>query len=133
MPDRPVKAFNFAEVNQLIPKISDMTEEVIQELDNIRRRNAPEEEPAGGSISDLILKEVEAALEAWSDRMTELGGQPKGYFTVDFQSIDPEMLYCWNYGEDKICFTHKIWENFSHRRPLTESIDASGDHMKWVN
>jgi hypothetical protein len=133
MPNHPVKAFNFVEVNQLIPKISNLTEEVIQELDSIRRRNAPEEEAGGGSISDMILKEVEEALQAWSDRIIELGGQPKGYFTVDFQSIDPEMLYCWNYGEDKICYTHKVWENFSHRRPLTESIDASGEHMKWVN
>ncbi len=133
MPNRPVKAFNFVEVNRLISKISDLTEEVIQELDSIRRRNAPQEESGGGSISDMILKEVEEALQAWSERIIELGGLPKGYFTVDFQSIDPEMLYCWNYGEDKICFTHKVWENFSHRRPLTESIDASGEHMKWVN
>ena len=133
MPDRTIKAFNFVEVNRLVPKISDLTEEVIQELDSIRRRNAPEEEQGGTSMSDTILKEVEEALQAWSERITELGGQPKGYFTVDFQSIDPEMLYCWNYGEDKISYTHKVWENFSHRRPLTESIDASGDHMKWVN
>ncbi len=133
MPDRTIKAFNFVEVNKLVPKISDLTEEVIQELDSIRRRNAPEGEQGGTSMSDTILKEVEEALQAWSERITELGGQPKGYFTVDFQSIDPEMLYCWNYGEDKICYTHKVWENFSHRRPLTESIDASGDHMKWVN
>jgi hypothetical protein len=133
MSDRTVKVFNFAEVNQVIPKIANLTEEVIQELDSIRRRNAPEEESNGSSISDLILKEVEAALQAWSERIAELGGQPKGYFTVDFQSIDPEMLYCWNYGEDRIGYAHKVWENFSHRRPLTESIDASGEHMKWVN
>lgn len=133
MSNQPVRAFSFAEVNQLISKISSLTEEVIQELDSIRRRNAPEGQSEGGSISDVILKEVEEALQAWSERIVEMGGQPKGYFTVDFQSIDPEMLYCWNYGEDKILFTHKVWENFSHRRPLTESIDASGEHMKWVN
>ncbi len=133
MPNQPVKAFSFIEVNKLIPKISNLTEEVIQELDTIRRRNSTDEEPASGTISDVTLKEVEEALQAWSERIVELGGQPKGYFTVDFQSIDPEMLYCWNYGEDKILFTHKVWENFSHRRPLTESIDASGEHMKWVN
>jgi hypothetical protein len=133
MSDRTVKVFSFVEVNQLIAKVAILTEEVIQELDIIRRRNAPEEESNGSSVSDLILKEVEVALQEWSERIVELGGQPKGYFTVDFQSIDPEMLYCWNYGEDKIGYTHKVWENFSHRRPLTDSIDASGEHMKWVN
>ncbi len=133
MPSNPVKVFNFDEANKLVPKLSKLTEEVIHELDSIRRRNAPDEEPEGGAISDTTLKEVEETLQSWSERITEMGGQPKGYFTVDFQSIDPEMLYCWNYGEDKICFTHKIWENFSHRRPLTDSIDASGDHLKWLN
>jgi hypothetical protein len=127
-----VKVFNFAEVNLLLARIIELTEEVIHELDAIRGRNV-HEEPEGVSISDEILKAVEEVLQGWSERIVELGGQPKGYFTVDFQSVDPEMLYCWNYGEDRICFTHKVWENFSHRRPLTESIDASGEHMKWVN
>jgi hypothetical protein len=133
MTTRTVKVFNFAEVNQLLDRIIELTEEVIHELDEIRGRNVQGEEPDGASISDEILKAVEDVLTGWSERIVELGGQPKGYFTVDFQSVDPEMLYCWNYGEDRICFTHKVWENFSHRRPLTESIDASGEHMKWVN
>jgi hypothetical protein len=133
MPNRPVKVFTFTEVNELVPKIADLTEEVIQELDVIRRRNTPESESGGAAISDQVLKDVEQALQAWSERIVELGGSPKGYFTVDFQSVDPELMYCWNYGEDRICYIHKVWENFSHRRPLTESIDASGEHMKWLN
>jgi hypothetical protein len=133
MSSQPVKIFKFDEANQLVSRISKLTEEVIHELDTIRRRNAPEEEPEGSSIPDTTLKEVEEALQTWSERVIEMGGQPKGYFTVDLQSVDPEMLYCWNYGEDRICFTHKVWENFSHRRPLTDSIDSSGDHLKWLN
>jgi len=133
MSQRPVKIFSLEEANLMVPKMADLTEEVIQELDNIRRRYAPEDEAETGSIPDEVLKEVEVVLQAWSEQVLELGGNPKGYFTVDFHSLDPELLYCWNYGEEKIRFTHKVWENFSHRRPLTESIDASGVHLKWVN
>lgn len=133
MPNHTVRVFNFEEVNRLIARVVELTEEVIHELDSIRRDGYSGGEPEGGAISDSVLKAVEEALQGWSDKIVEMGGQPKGYFTVDFQSIDPEMLYCWNYGEDKICFSHKVWENFSHRRPLTENIDASGDHLKWVN
>jgi hypothetical protein len=133
MANRPMKIFSFVEANNLISRVTDLTEEVIQELDAIRRRAAPEAEPGASSISDTVLKEVEEVLQTWSERMLELGGNPKGYFTVDFQSMDPELLYCWNYGEDKIAFTHKAWENFSHRRPLTDSIDVFGEHLKWVN
>ena len=133
MSNRPAKVFSFAEVNSLVPKVSDLTQEVIQELDRIRRGCSSDKEEKGSSISDAVLKEVEEALQAWSERIVELGGRPKGYFTVDFQSIDPELLYCWNYGEDRIGYTHKVWENFSHRRPISDSIDVSDEHLKWVN
>jgi len=52
---------------------------------------------------------------------------------VDFQSADPELLFCWTYGEDKIAFTHKVWENFSHRRPLLPGDEALMGHLRWVN
>jgi hypothetical protein len=133
MPSRPAKVFSFEEANSMVSRVMDITEEVIQELDAIRRRAAPDPESGKSCISDAVLKEVEEVLQAWSERVLELGCHPKGYFTVDFQSMDPELLYCWNYGEDRIAFTHKAWENFSHRRPLTDSIDASGEHLKWVN
>jgi hypothetical protein len=133
MSNRPAKVFNFDEVNRMVPKVADLTEEVIQELDHIRRSSGSEAEPGSSPITDAVLKAVEEALQGWSERVLELGGNPKGYFTVDFQSIDPELLYCWNYGEERICYTHKVWENFSHRRPLADSIDAGGAHLKWVN
>jgi len=133
MPPQTGRAFSFEEANRMIPKVADLTEQVIQELDSIRRRCAPEQEIGKLPIPDEVLKEVEGLLQSWSERVLELGGRPKGYFTVDFQSLDPELLYCWNYGEDAICFTHKVWENFSHRKPLAESIDGSGHHLKWVN
>ncbi len=133
MPNQPVKVFSFNEANSLVEKVTDLTEEVIHELDTIRRRASRDAEEGEPPISDAVLKEVEQALQEWSERIVELGGNPKGYFTVDFQSIDPELLYCWNYGEEKISFTHKVWENFTHRRPLTDSIDATGEHLRWVN
>jgi len=133
MANRPTRVFTYEEVNELIPKIAGITEEIVHELDEIRRRNAADSQSSGSSISDTVLKDVESTLQEWSDRVLEMGGSPKGYFTVDFQSIDPELLYCWNYGEDRIAYIHKIWENFSHRRPLAESIYASGEHLKWIN
>jgi len=133
MANRPTRVFTYEEVNELIPKIAGITEEIVHELDEIRRRHAADSQSSGSSISDTVLKDVESTLQEWSDRVLEMGGSPKGYFTVDFQSIDPELLYCWNYGEDRIAYIHKIWENFSHRRPLAESIDTSGENLKWIN
>lgn len=55
----------------------------------------------------------------WSREVARIGAQPKGYFTVDFQSPDPETLFCWTYGEDRITHQHKVWESFADRRPLS--------------
>ena len=71
-------------------------------------------------------------LRQWDERVARTGALPKGYFTVDFRSADPELLYCWTYGESEIAFAHKIWENFTHRRPLSEAA-GTVDHMKWVH
>jgi len=127
------KVFSYAEANEMVPKVAALTERVIRELDGIRQRSSPDEEPAESPISDAVLHEVEKVLRTWSEQVEDLGGRPKGYFTVDFQSIDPEMQYCWNYGEGSIGFTHKIWENFSHRRPLAESVEGTSDHRKWIH
>ena len=127
------KVFSYAEANKLVPKVAALTERVIRELDGIREHSSPDAEPAESALSDVVLQEVEQALRTWSEQVEELGGHPKGYFTVDFPSIDPEMFYCWNYGEESIGYTHKVWENFSHRRPLSESIEGTGYHRKWIH
>ena len=110
-----------------------MTAEIVRRLDEVRQRHQLDPEEGMQRLPEGVLKEVEGLLRAWSERVVELGASPKGYFTVDFQSVDPEMLYCWSYGEDKISFTHKVWENFTHRRPLASSFDTPLDHLKWVN
>lgn len=102
-------------------------------LDSIRQEYNLESEKGVIQMPQGMLKEVEKALSEWSKQIVEMGASPKGYFTVDFQSLDPELLYCWTYGEERIKFTHKVWENFSHRRPLEDSAEGLTGHLKWVN
>ncbi|PYU92229.1 MAG: hypothetical protein DMG08_13445 [Acidobacteria bacterium] len=133
MSDGAQKIYSLTEANELVPLIADITADVVRQLDGIRQRyktGAEEGEPA---VPEWVLKEIEDALRDWSNRVLELGAVPKGYFTVDFQSVDPELLYCWTYGEDKIAYTHKVWENFSHRKPIASSAEAPTDHLRWIN
>ena len=51
----------------------------------------------------------------------EIGGQPKGIFTVDFRSPDPNVLWCWAPDETEISHRHFTWESFKDR----VSIDAA--------
>ena len=131
MGDRPAKIFSLAEANQAVRKVHRFTREVVLRVDRVRRRYGLAVE--AGELPAPALGEVEDLLRGWAEKVEALGAFPKGYFTVDFQSADPGLYYCWSYGEDQIAYTHKVWENFSHRRPLLESMPVEEAHMRWVN
>lgn len=130
--ERP-RIFTLAEANEVVPELADFTGEVLRELDVIRQRHGIDGSRKEVSVPEAVLQRVEKLLKSWTERALELGGSPKGYFTVDFQTQDPELLYCWTYGEDEITHTHKVWENFSHRRPIGSSLEGPADHLRWVN
>jgi hypothetical protein len=127
------RVFSLQEANDLVPRLVGLTSEIVRKLDQIKEACRAKWKGEEAQLPEEILKEIEDTLQDWSERIQKLGAYPKGYFTVDFQSFDPELLYCWTYGEDKIEYTHKVWENFSHRRPLSECLTGSKDHMKWVH
>jgi hypothetical protein len=133
MTDNSMRTFTLAEANTLVRLVADLTAGVVQHLDSIRQRHQVDFENPATGFPESILKEVEKALAEWSQQVMELGAQPKGYFTVDFQSLDPELLYCWTYGEEKIEYTHKVWENFNHRQRLADDPGSAGEHLKWIN
>jgi len=126
------KIFSLAAANALVPVLDELTETVIQALAGIRQRY---EADAGGpsEAPPWAVDEVGGALQRWSEQVEALGGQPKGYFTVDFPSVDPELLYCWRYGEEAISHSHKVWENFSHRRKIGATLEPPTDHLKWIH
>lgn len=116
--DDGMPRFTLEQANLLLPKLIELTEQVIESLQDAKDRMESEqlfnEEDAQQSY-DL---QVALTLERWSQQVLKLGAYPKGYFTVDFKSMIPETLLCWTYGETRITHTHKVWENFKHRRPI---------------
>ncbi len=132
-PSMPVKVFSLAEANAAVPQVAAATEEAVDRLEDIRHRLHLDPLDPEAEMPESVMNEVKTALAEWSDKIRQFGAAPKGYFTVDFQSLDPELLYCWTYGEAKILYTHKTWENFAHRRPLSDTIPVPPDHLKWVN
>lgn len=133
MKEKQPRIFSLAEVNEVVKQVAAVTAEIVRGLDGIRQRYNIEPGKGSDAMPEPAVKEIEEMLNSWAERISDLGAQPKGFFTVDFQSREPELLYCWSYGEEKIEFTHKVWENFTHRRPLAESMVPATDHLKWVN
>jgi len=117
--------FTLEEANSVLPEVIIITEAVRDKLRDI-------EEPwsklpykkfnalRGVADEDLIRAE-------WAHRVAALGVQPKGFFVVDFQSPDPDTVYCWTYGEDRVEHEHCAWESFALRRRV-ESADTYERH-----
>lgn len=110
--------FTLEEANAVVPKIIAITEQTVEDLDDARVRMESERlfnEPDAQQSYDL---QVALTLERWAKEIVRLGAYPKGYFTVDFKSFLPDILLCWTFGEQAISHTHKIRENFKHRRQI---------------
>jgi hypothetical protein len=126
------KIFSHSEANEMVGEVAELTSFTVERLQEIRQKYQADFAGDPADVPAWAMDEITKALLDWSAKITELGAFPKGYFTVDFQSDDPELLYCWTYGEDKITHTHTIWENFSSRRPLGDG-EAPMEHLRWVN
>jgi len=108
--------FTLAEANRLLDKVRPITETSLQELE---RCHDPWQSFGLRKFSVLHeMLEEDVIRTRWAARIARLGAYPKGGFTVDFQSPDPDLVYCWHPGESEITHQHKTWEDFRHRRPV---------------
>ena len=65
----------------------------------------------GAPLDDLIRAD-------WARDVAGLGAQPQAYFAVAFQSIEPEILLSWAYGEVEIAHELSVWEPIHERRAI---------------
>lgn len=116
--DDGMPRFTLAQANAILPRVIKLTEAAIAELQDAKDRMESEE--IFGEEDARQSYEVQAGLilEKWAKEIRKLGIYPKGYFTVDFKSVIPETLLCWTYDETRVCYTHRVWENFKHRRRI---------------
>jgi hypothetical protein len=110
--------FTLEQANALLPKIIEATERAVEDLEEARDRMESEQIFNEADAQQSYDIQVGLTLERWAKEIIQLGVYPKGYFTVDFKSLIPDTLLCWTYGETTISHTHKVWENFTHRRSI---------------
>jgi hypothetical protein len=110
--------FTLEQANAVLPKIIAVTEQAMEDLKDARVRMESEQLFHETDARQSYDIQVALTLERWSKEIIELGAYPKGFFTVDFKSFLPDTLLCWTFGEHEISHTHKVWENFKHRRQI---------------
>ncbi|MFQ5632792.1 MAG: DUF2203 family protein [bacterium] len=112
------KKFTLEEANELLPEIIALTKKTVQQLDDARMKSETEVNVFGNDSEASFHRDVNVLLDAWANRIAKLGVMPKGFFTCDFVTLNPGSFYCWNYGEKKIGYTHKVTESFKDRIPI---------------
>ena len=109
------RIFTLEQANRLLPLIEELTQHTRERLDALRAAPAePQQEPG------TVERQTRIILEQWARMILELGAQPKGIFTVDFRSPDPNVLWCWAPEESKVSHRHFTWESFKDRVPIEQ-------------
>ncbi|MCA9773325.1 MAG: DUF2203 family protein [Myxococcales bacterium] len=120
----PASVFSRVEANDALPRLVPVTESAIRRLNEAESRWRTR---AGDldvvTVERAEREELSMIYADWAQRVLELGGLPKGAFTVDFPSHETDVLWCWSYGESEIGHTHKTWESFTHRVPIHADDD----------
>ena len=104
-----------------MPEVSRLTSEVQERLDDLRKAY-DEADPQTERDLEAQTREL---LSAWQDAILAIGAEPKGIFTVDFRSPDPNVLWCWTVSEPEITHRHFTWESFKDR------VDIGGGGRIW--
>lgn len=135
------RVFTIAEVNALIPDLSDMVEQQLREQSDIEQGlgeltrctgEFPRTLEASHEDSDEVtrikrdLRDRMRRYEAGWRKVQGLGGVVKDPKTglVDFYGrVNGRVVWlCWRYGEESIGYYHDLEAGYSGRRPLTAEV-----------
>lgn len=117
MSDFPYRIFTLEQANYAIPDVARLTALVQERLGELRRAYDEQDPQAGRELE----RETRQLLQQWQDSVRELGAAPKGIFTVDFRSPDPNVVWCWTESEAEIAHRHFTWESFKDRVGIAAS------------
>lgn len=112
----PYRIFTLEQANDAVPEVARVTAEVQERLAELRRAY-DEKDPEASSAIESQTREL---LTDWQQSVREIGAAPKGIFTVDFRSPDPNVLWCWTVSEPEITHRHFTWESFKDRVSITK-------------
>ncbi len=113
------RIFTLQQANALLPTVSALTERTRGQIEQLQLID----DGPGQSAQKRADHDARELLERWAHAILALGAQPKGVFTVDFRTPDPNVLWCWAPNEPEICHRHFAWESFSDRITLTREPD----------
>lgn len=111
------KVFTYEEASEALEAVREVTSAADQRLQELRAKI--EKGPPGSARVKKLNEWINTVIHQWAEDIMELGGLPKGLWTVDFDS-GKGFYYCWALNESTLSFFHKYEEGFMGRKPLSE-------------
>ena len=125
-----MKYFTVEEAEALIPELEKIFEAVVEIVAQAeakaasvrKRRQTGTEDHAALAIETSQLQFLAQGVNAWMQKIIELGALPKGVepALVDFPGrLEGREIYlCWKLGDQHLTHYHGFDEGFSSRKPL---------------
>ncbi|MBI2082952.1 MAG: DUF2203 domain-containing protein [Deltaproteobacteria bacterium] len=110
------KKFTLKEAEAVLPIIRKITRETIRQVQDFEWRTnfgnfAKDQQHLSQEESQLQM-----IIERWTDKVSKLGAEPKGFWLVDFDS--GEGYFCWKYPEEQLNYFHEYKGGFTGRTPI---------------
>ena len=105
------RAFNIEDLDELaglLVRITAQPADTVSCLRGILETSHSEQEKS------VVSAQIQTLFEEWSQKISRLGGIPRGLWLADFDSGNG--YYCWKFPETRIDFWHRYDEGFTHRR-----------------
>lgn len=110
------KTFTLKEAEQILPLVRKITKETIRQVENYRWDHNFGQFMADQQHLYEEESQMQKIIERWSDKISKLGAEPKGFWLVDFDT--GQGYFCWKYPEERLNYFHDYQGGFTGRTPI---------------
>ncbi len=114
--DRPPRTHSVESANALLPVILRLTDDTMRQTDQLQLRL--QRHKKGSETYDRLVKEYDAVVQRWVDKVHRLGASAKGLWLVDFDM--GKGCLCWMYPEKKVDYFHSYEGGYKKRVPIKD-------------
>lgn len=115
VPVNQKRIFTIEAAQGLLPVVYRITETAQKEVRMLINRMEAIKGMSSSKASE-IEAEINLTIDRWQQKVSKLGGNPKGLWLADFDNGDG--YYCWKFPETEISYWHGYNDGFSGRSPI---------------
>jgi hypothetical protein len=106
--------FTYQEALAMLPAVRQLTRAAVSQVEALF--NQVQSRAEMERRQEELQQAMDEIVSQWVTEVTDLGGEVKGLWLVDWNSGDG--YYCWKYPEETIGFFHSYDDGFAGRVPI---------------